>query len=172
MVRVLALDLGTTYGWADDKESGYIKLSSQSQQRSLDFYLSMYDKLFPKGILSSPIKNIPDLEDIGKIKVNNVKSRRNYDVVAYESASFQRGMAGQIFPKYVGILEVLTKTLSMDLVPIPVMTIKKQFTGSGKATKEDVLSAVNRRRGKHIKDHNEADAVAVYETYMGMYINK
>jgi len=44
------------------------------------------------------------------------------------------------------------------------MTVKKQFVGSGKATKEEMIAKAKTIVGD-VVDDNHADAVAVYHTY-------
>ncbi len=40
-------------------------------------------------------------------------------------------------------------------------TLKKYFTGNGRATKQDMMAEASRRVGREITDDNEADAIAV-----------
>lgn len=60
---------------------------------------------------------------------------------------------------------VLCETVNVELVSIPVKTIKKSFTGNGNATKEQVL-----QRCKDLKcnpdSYDAADAIAIMYTYL------
>lgn len=65
---------------------------------------------------------------------------------------------------YGGFLAVLTAWCENHIVPyvgVPVGTIKKFATGSGNASKEDVIRSVRDRWGHSPKDDNEADALAL-----------
>lgn len=75
-----------------------------------------------------------------------------------------------------GLVFLITTYENITIVEVSPMTMKKHITGSGRAKKEDVISAVEKKyhlelptlrpKGKK-KDDNIADAIALVDTYLG-----
>lgn len=80
--------------------------------------------------------------------------------VFYEHAAFQQGMAAQYWHSQRGILAALCQKHGRAYDGVNAMTLKKHTTGSGTASKPQMVAAVN-ARGYNVKDHNEADALAL-----------
>ena len=132
--RVLALDLGHHTGWCVDKKNhGHFDTDGLSIGVELQFF-----------------------ED----KVNDLMVRFwPFDIVAYERPHL-RGWAATF--SLIGRAAIIEKLMSRrNIKPISVhpSTIKKFITGSGRATKEDVMEAVKDWRPD---GPDEADAIALW----------
>ena len=89
--------------------------------------------------------------------------------VVYEDAAFQKGRAGVVFHRLVGILMGECFKRNINIVKIPVPTIKKTFTGNHQASKEDMIMRAA-ELGVDVEVHDEADAIAIMYTYLCKYI--
>ncbi|PQO23104.1 hypothetical protein C2I36_09550 [Rhodobacteraceae bacterium WD3A24] len=140
---MLALDLGTTTGWAIRAPDGLITTGTTSFRPSrFDGggmrYLRFTNWLTEIESLSGPI---------GAIWFEEVRRH-----VATDAAHV-----------YGGLMATLTAWAEMRGVPyegVPVGTIKRHATGKGNAPKAAMIEAA-RSRGFDPADDNEADAIAV-----------
>lgn len=140
---VLALDLGTTTGWALHDADGLI-VSGTASFRSGRFdgggmrYLRFTNWLSEFDRLSGPISSI---------WFEEVRRHAGTDAAHV----------------YGGLMATLTAWAELRGVPyqgVPVGTIKRHATGKGNASKVAMIEAV-RRRGFTPSDDNEADAIAI-----------
>jgi len=140
---VLALDLGTTTGWA----------------------LRGYDGLISSGTVSFKPSRF-DGGGMRYLRFQNWLSEMDRLVgpvatIHYEEVRRHIGTdAAHVFG---GLMAVLTAWAEMRGVPyqgVPVGTIKKHATGKGNASKAMMIDAA-RARGFSPKDDNEADAIAI-----------
>lgn len=140
---ILALDLGTTTGWALRGPDGLITTGTASfKPGRFDGggmrYLRFTNWLTELDRLSGPVEELY-FEEV----------RRH---VATDAAHV-----------FGGLLAVLTSWAELRGVPyqgVPVGTIKKFLTGQGNAPKQAMLDAA-RKRGFSPTDDNEADAIAI-----------
>lgn len=140
---VIALDLGTTTGWALRGYDGLITSGTASfKPGRYDGggmrYLRFTNWLTELDRLSGPIE---------AIYFEEVRRHAGTD-------------AAHVFG---GLLAVLTSWSELRGVPyqgVPVGTIKKFLTGQGNANKKTMIDAV-RVRGFSPTDDNEADAIAI-----------
>ena len=140
---VLALDLGTTTGWALRGYDGLITSGTVSFKPSrFDGggmrYLRFQNWLSEMDRLSGPLSTI---------YFEEVRRHIGTD-------------AAHVFG---GLMAVLTAWAEMRGVPyqgVPVGTIKKSATRKGNANKQAMIDAA-RARGFYPKDDNEADAIAI-----------
>lgn len=141
--RVLALDLGTTCGWAvinndgSGIDAGIWDLSGNRFEGGGMRFLRF------RGFLSEA------LEHVGR--------------VAYEEVRRHQGTSAAHI--YGGMMAILTEECERRGMPyeaIPVGTIKKFATGKGNANKELMIEAA-REAAPHlvIKDDNMADAIHI-----------
>lgn len=102
--------------------------------------------------------------------------------IAYEKAAFQQGHAIPLYHGLVGVLKEYCVSKGINHVPIPVLTIKKVFTGRGSWPKEELKRLCKEKGIKYTnkipimnkcdelgikyEDDNSADSYAVYHTYM------
>jgi hypothetical protein len=140
---ILALDLGTTTGWAIRDFDGLITSGTVSFKPSRYDgggmrYLRFTNWLTELDRLSGPI---------GAIYYEEVRRHAGTD-------------AAHVFG---GLLAVLTSWGELRGVPyqgVPVGTIKKHASGKGNAPKQAMIDAA-RQRGFNPADDNEADAIAI-----------
>jgi hypothetical protein len=140
---ILALDLGTTTGWALQPSNG------PATSGSAAFRPTRYDG---GGMRFLRFRNW--LEQIrtyaGRI-----------EAIYFEEVRAHAGTdAAHI---YGGFLATLTAWCEQQVVPyqgVPVGAIKQFITGKGNAGKDAVMDAV-RAHGFHPADDNEADAIAI-----------
>ena len=143
MPCVLALDLGTTTGWALRNKHGLITSGTVSFRPNRFDGGGMRYLLFTSWLaeierLSGPIA-----------------------VVWFEEVRRHAGTdAAHV---YGGLLATLTSWAEVQHIPysgVPVGTIKQFATGKGNASKDAMIAAV-RDRGFTPDDDNEADAIAI-----------
>lgn len=138
--RILALDLGTSTGWAYNGDiivSGVNHFGLGRFQGGGLRYLKFYHWL------------------------EEMKTETNLHQIVFEEVRAHRGVDAAHM--YGGFLATLTSWCEKNIIPyegVGVGTIKKFITGKGNASKEQVLEAV-RARGYTPLDDNEADALAL-----------
>jgi len=96
-----------------------------------------------------------------------IKDCESLDLIAYEKVMFHmRGAtaAAHLYGFFEGIVIMLANKYNIELLPVPVGTIKMFIAGKGKgnASKIEVIAAVE-KLGYKPKDDNEADAIALLE---------
>ncbi len=140
---ILALDLGTTTGWALRSSDGLIT-SGMASFRNGRFdgggmrYLRFTNWLGEIAKLSGPI---------AAIWFEEVRRHAGTDAAHV----------------YGGLMATLTAWAELRGVPyqgVPVGTIKRHATGKGNANKDAMIAAA-RARGFSPADDNEADAIAI-----------
>jgi Holliday junction resolvasome RuvABC endonuclease subunit len=140
---VLAIDLGTTTGWAlrardSQVAHGFVSFKTQRFEGGGMRYLRFKRWLSEVGTLSGEI-NAVHFEEV----------RRHAGVDAAHV--------------YGGLMATLTTWCEHHNIPyqgVPVGTIKKHATGKGNASKDEVIAAM-RAMGHAVTDDNEADALAI-----------
>ena len=140
---LLALDLGTTTGWA----------------------LRSRDGLITSGVVSFR----PGRFDGGGMRYLRFTNwlteldRLSGPIAAIWFEEVRRHAATDAAHVYGGLLATLTAWAELRGVPyegVPVGTIKRHATGKGNASKDSMIAAA-RARGFSPVDHNEADAIAI-----------
>ena len=140
---LLALDLGTTTGWAMALPDG--------------------------GIVSGTVSFRPSRYDGGGIRY--LRFRAWLEGIAEDTAGIaaihfeevRRHLSTDAAHVHGGLLAMLTAWCEEQAIAyqgVPVGTIKRFITGRGNADKAAVMSAV-RERGYSPADDNEADAIAI-----------
>ena len=148
MTTILALDLGTTTGWAIRGTDGLITSGSQSfKPGRYDGggmrYLRFGNWLNELVTLSAP-----------------------FGMVAYEEVRRHAGTdAAHIYGGLMGTLTAWCELRGIPYAGIPVGTWKREFTGKGNASK-DAVQARCRELGLRPVDDNEADALGVLHAVM------
>lgn len=139
---LLALDLGTTTGWA-------VQSSGRIESGTVSFRPSRYDGggmrfLRFRAWLDDLIGSTPDLS---AIYIEEVRRHVGTD-------------AAHIYGGLLAILTSWCEQRSIAYQGVPVGTIKKFIAGKGNADKHAVIQAV-RAHGYSPADDNEADAIAI-----------
>ena len=140
---ILALDLGTTTGWALRGSDGHITSGSESYR--------------PQRFEGGGMRFLRFKRWLTEIK----QSVDGIDCLHFEEV--RRHVSTDAAHAYGGFLATLTAWCEHHQIPyqgVPVGTIKKHATGKGNASKEDVIAAVQ-ARGHDPVDDNEADALAL-----------
>ncbi len=140
---VLALDLGTTTGWALKTRNGQI----------VHGFMSFKPQRFEGGGMrylrfKRWLSEVPAFADeIQSVYFEEVRRHNGVDAAHV----------------YGGLMATLTTWCEHYNIPyqgVPVGTIKKHATGKGNASKTEVIAAM-RALGHPVTDDNEADALAI-----------
>ena len=139
----LALDLGTTTGWAlrprdGEIAHGFVSFRPQRFEGGGMRYLRFKRWLTELKTLAT---------DINAVYFEEVRRHAGVDAAHV----------------YGGLMATLTTWCEHHNIPyqgVPVGTIKKHATGKGNANKDDMVAAM-RARAHPVSDDNEADALAL-----------
>ena len=142
MPAILALDLGTTTGWAMRCDPGMIMSGSQS------FKPGRYDGGGMRYVrFHRWLDELAGADGFSRICFEEVRRHAGTDAAHV----------------YGGLMATLTAWAELRGVPyegVPVGTIKRHATGKGNASKEAMIAAAV-ARGFAPEDDNEADALAI-----------
>ena len=141
VVNILALDLGTQTGWSMS-QNGIITSGSKSFATN---------NLAGRGVRFMNFRNW----------LLDCFASSDIDFVAFEQV--KRHIGTYAAHVYGGFLAQLTSVCEEKHIPYKgygVKTIKKFITGSGNASKQDVINAVETKGYKPIDD-NESDSIAI-----------
>ena len=140
---LLALDLGTTTGWALRGSDGHISSGSESFR--------------PQRFEGGGMRYLRFKRWLTDIKQCNA----SIDQVVFEEVRRHAGVdAAHAYGGFMGQLTAWCEHHQIPYHGIPVGTIKKHATGKGNASKDEMVAAV-RARGHSPADDNEADAIAL-----------
>jgi len=140
---ILALDLGTTTGWALRGSDGHITSGSESFR--------------PQRFEGGGMRFLRFKRWLTEIK----QSCDGIDALHFEEV--RRHVSTDAAHAYGGFLATLTAWCEHHQIPyqgVPVGTIKKHATGKGNASKGEMVASA-RARGHVPTDDNEADALAL-----------
>lgn len=141
---ILALDLGTTTGWACRQMTGPVVHGWSS------FKPGRYEG---GGMRYLRFKQ----------RLTDLKSTLGGEIHAVYFEEVRRHASTDSAHVYGGLLATLTAWCEHHKIPycgVPVGTIKKHATGKGNASKEDIIKAMQ-VLGHPVTDDNEADALAL-----------
>ncbi len=140
---VLALDLGTTTGWA------LRMCDNRIISGTMSFKPSRYD--------GGGMRYLRFQSWLGQVAIDAAPLKAVY----FEEVRRHIGTdAGHIYGGFLATLTAWCETKSIAYQGVPVGTIKRHITGKGNADKDAVIAAV-RARGFAPADDNEADAIAI-----------
>ena len=140
---ILALDLGTTTGWALRTPDGAITSGTQSFR--------------PQRFEGGGMRFLRFKRWLTELKAH----ADGIDSLHFEEV--RRHVSTDAAHVYGGFLATLTSWCEHHQIPyqgVPVGTIKKHATGKGNASKDEMITAM-RRLGHVPTDDNEADALAL-----------
>ena len=142
MTTLLALDLGTTTGWA---------LANGKEIRSGSVFFK--SNHFDSGDCR--------FTHFRRWLVNLKAAYGEIDQIVYEAVRRHNGtIAGQTYGGFMATLKMFGDHHRIPYEGVPVGTIKKFATGNGNASKEEVIKAM-KQKGHQPLDDNEADALAL-----------
>jgi len=143
MTTILALDLGTTTGWALQAQGGDITSGSQPFKPQRFEGGGMRFLRFKRWL--TDVKHCAD----------------GIDRVVFEEVRRHAGVdAAHAYGGFMAHLTAWCEHHEIPYLGVPVGTIKRHATGKGNAAKTDVIAAM-RTRGHAPADDNEADALAL-----------
>ena len=140
---ILALDLGTTTGWALAQTDAQISSGSQSFKPQRFEGGGMRFLRFKRWL--TDIKQCSP--DISLIVFEEVRRHAGVD-------------AAHAYGGFMGQLTAWCEHHQIPYEGVPVGTIKKHATGKGNASKEQMIQAMQ-ARNHSVTDDNEADALAL-----------
>ncbi|MEM5429384.1 hypothetical protein [Cupriavidus oxalaticus] len=142
-LNVLALDLGTTTGWAVATRDGRQKSGSL--------------RLDPKKLGGNGRRWIAFREFL----TATAREAGGVQAVYYERVCSHTGTtAAHVYGGYLAMLEAWCAANNIPMHGVAVATAKKAWTGNGRAKKPDMIAEAE-RRGVKVIDDNHADALAV-----------
>ena len=139
---VVALDLGTSMGWA-------LRLGTDTHSGTVSFRPSRYD--------GGGMRYLRFRSWLDQLAVEHMLP----EAVYFEEV--RRHAATDAAHVFGGLLATLTAWCEERCIPyqgVPVGTWKRHACGKGNASKDDVVAAI-RERGFNPTDDNEADAIAI-----------
>lgn len=93
------------------------------------------------------------------------------EFIAYEQAHLRGGPASELCVGFQTRAQEIAAELGIESAPVHTGTLKKHATGSGSASKGDMIKAAEKHLGRKPLDDNEADSVLIAawaaETYGG-----
>lgn len=142
MTTYLALDLGTTTGWAADDgttiTSGTVNFKPRRFEGGGMRFLRFKSFLAAMELEIGPIT-----------------------AIYYEEVRRHAGTdAAHIYGGFLGHLTAWAEHRAIPYQGVPVGEIKKATTGKGNASKDDMIAAA-KAKGHNPADDNEADAIAI-----------
>lgn len=143
--NVLAIDIGTTTGWALGLRDGQLHSGSESfaarrNEGQGQRWLKFQAWLGRQAVLAGEIQAI------------------YYELVLRHTAV----QAAHVYGGFEAHLQAWADRNRVRLVGVPVSVIKKSATGKGNANKDAMIAAM-RARGHRVVDDNHADALALLE---------
>ncbi|MFX1761481.1 hypothetical protein PWP93_02570 [Paraburkholderia sp. A1RI-2L] len=143
ITTILALDLGTTTGWALRRSDGGITSGAQHFR--------------PQRFEGGGMRFLRFRRSLSELR----GSAGDIHAVYFEEVRRHAGVDAA--HAYGGFLATLSAWCEHHRIPyqgVPVGTIKKHATGRGNASKDEVIAAM-RALGHAVADDNEADALAL-----------
>lgn len=142
-MNILAIDIGTTTGWARCSRAGIIASGSEK---------------FAPGRMEKPghrwLKFRAFLAE-QRLQAGEIHA------VYYEDVKQHAGtLAAHVYGGFLACLEMWCAANNVPLKPVGVGVVKKHWTGKGNADKAAMCETA-RLRGFRPKDNNEADALAI-----------
>ena len=143
-MRILALDLGLSCGWAMQHEClaithGAIQLTSTRKRNRYGDALAAF-----RAFLGSHTAH----------------------VFAYEDVKRHLGTrAAHVYGALEGLVVLRAHDIGATVMPLGVTAIKKHATGRGNASKDEMLAAA-KAKWPHCKTHDEADALWILSLAM------
>lgn len=166
-MNILALDMATVTGWAtliDGRiESGvqdFTKRRGESNGMLFLRFNAWLDKLAYGIIETHTVETI-----LPQVISANTRFKP-FDFIVYERAHHRGGAATEIGVGLMTRAQEFAVSIGAEYMAVHTASLKKFATGSGRASKDDMVAYATRQSGRLIEDDNEADAIALL--YFGM----
>lgn len=151
-MRIIGLDLGTTMGFAVTEGTSVVPV----QTGTVNFANKRHENGGMRFIRFK--KFLEEITDGVAIAKGNADA-----VIYYEEVVFHRGAdAAHVYGGWLAILHSYCDERGIAYSGVPIGTIKKRATGSGRANKEDMIRAAHREWGATMT-HDQADAAWVLQ---------
>lgn len=138
-MNILAIDLGTTSGWARVDSNGVIASGSE--------------KFAPRSTEAAGARWLKFRAFLAQ--------QQDVHVVYYEDVKMHQGViAAHVYGGFLAMLEAWCAVNNVRLVGVGFGAIKKHWTGKGNAKKEEMIAAA-KAKGFAPADDNHADALAI-----------
>lgn len=144
-MRILALDLGTKTGWACN-------------------FVQTSDSLCISGVQNFSLKRgeSPGMRYLRfRSWLGELWGQWRTPLIVYEQAHHRGGPATQVLSGLVSHLQAFCAEKNIDHAPVHSATLKKFATGNGRASKADMVAAMQKRWNWKGEDFDEADAQAI-----------
>lgn len=142
-MNILAIDIGTTTGWARSTRDGTVASGSE--------------KFAPKRTEMAGQRWLKFRAFLGEQRLQ----AGDIHAVYYEDVKQHAGtLAAHIYGGFLAMLEMWCAANNVTLKPVGVGTVKKHWTGKGNADKNAMIVAAV-ARGFSPVDDNHADALAI-----------
>ena len=146
-VNILALDLGTKTGYALRRRDGRV------QHGTVNFT--------PRKGWSEGQKWVRYRAWLASIMRDEQIHRVAYElVIRHEVKGRPLWDAAHAYGAFQAITHMVCDSFNVDAIGVNLATVKKSFTGSGRAKKEDMMVQA-KARGFKVVDDNDADALAI-----------
>lgn len=147
--NILALDLATNTGWAIRMRDGTIKFGSfnSAVARGAKHTQRWANFRYELGPL---------------ITANDIHAVVHEDVKRHSSA-----LSAKAYYGFLCITEMIAVNHNVNLTGLGVGTVKKHWTGKGRASKDEMV-AIARAKGFNVANDDEADALAILHCYLGV----
>jgi Holliday junction resolvasome RuvABC endonuclease subunit len=142
-MNILAIDIGTTSGWARCSRDGTVQSGSQNfAPRRMEHSGQRWLKF--RAFLAEQRQQAGDIH-----------------AVYYEDVKQHAGtLAAHVYGGFLAMLEAWCAANNVPLRPVGVGQVKKHWAGKGNAKKDEMIAAA-RARGFAPVDDNHADALAI-----------
>lgn len=142
-MNILAIDIGTTTGWARCARDGSIASGSE--------------KFAPRRMEAAGQRWLKFRAFLGEQR----QQAGEIHAIYYEDVKQHAGtLAAHVYGGFLAMLEAWCAANNVPLRPVGVGTVKKHWTGNG-AAKKELMVATAKAKGFHPIDDNHADALAI-----------
>jgi len=111
------------------------------------------------------------LDGLYRMGIRNVDNRclRSFELVVYEQAHHRGGAATNLCVGMTTRVEEFAQRISAECMPIHTATLKKYATGSGRASKEQMIEAFEAATYRRAITDDEADAYFLLKLAMNEF---
>lgn len=147
-MNILAIDIGTTTGWARSSRDGSIASGSE--------------KFAPKRMEMAGQRWLKFRAFLGEQRTAAGEIHVIYyeEVMMHGTKQQPNTIAAHVYGGFLAMLQAWCAANNVPLKPVGVGTVKKHWTGNG-AAKKDLMVATAKAKGFHPVDDNHADALAI-----------
>lgn len=149
-VNILALDLANRCGWAVRRRDGRTVHGVENFTPRPDWTPGQRWQRFRSWLAAIIVEH-----QIGAIAFEVVIMGGTEGGGGHKS-----GTAGDAYGGFKALVELAADSHRLELHPVHVATVKKHWTGDGRAKKPEMVAEAA-ARGFRVRDDNEADALAV-----------